>query len=79
VLTGRLRGRWSRISLIHPSQFDILSGDMLHLFGKRSDLGAILLIGRRNVDSQQAYVCLVSLSFAGGGHPLRYQKVNYRL
>src|ERR1035441_2304029 len=46
VTLGGLRRVWPGVALIHISHLDRASGDLLHVLGKRFDLGAIALIGR---------------------------------
>ena len=53
VSGSRFFRRLACVTLIHVSQFDIFLRDLLHLPGQFADLGAILLIGWRDVQSQQ--------------------------
>ena len=46
-------GVLSGIALVDIGQFHALARHLLHLFGQRSDLGAISLIGRRHLQRQQ--------------------------
>jgi len=48
-----LSGSCAGVSLIDISQFDMLAGDLLRGLGQYANLRAILLIGCRNVQSQQ--------------------------
>src|ERR1017187_5586026 len=46
VALGGLGRSWPGVALIDISHLDRASGDLLHVFGQRLDLGAIALVGR---------------------------------
>ena len=53
MLGGSLGGLGRDIALIDEGDLDILTGGRLHGFCKAADLGAIVRIGRRDVQSQE--------------------------
>ena len=67
VLGLRLFSSLACVALIHVSQFNILLRDLLHLPGQFSDLRAILLIGRRDMQSQQMALRIVAAEEDGKG------------
>jgi len=55
----RCLGRvFSRVALIHISQFDALPGELLHRFGQSLDLGAILFISGGYMQGEQMAQCI---------------------
>src|SRR5437660_10391414 len=50
---GLSRGLLPGVALIDKGQFDLVSSDLLNLPRKLADLGALLLIGRSNLQGQQ--------------------------
>ena len=49
---GLRRGLLTGVALIDKGHFDLVSGDLLNLPRQVSDLRALLLIGRRNLQGQ---------------------------